>query len=70
MLPVTGSITTWTTSSPPEKKPTSQRPVPSLRLAEGARLGCSCRAAIAFGSCLAISIASVWVTFCSLAPAL
>src|SRR4051794_23276457 len=56
-------MTTCTSSLSPEKKPTSQSPVPSLRLAEGDRLECSCRAAIAFGSCLAISIASVWVTF-------
>src|SRR4051794_4509290 len=61
MFPVFGSTTTWTTSSPPVKNPTSQSPVPSLRLAEGSRFGCSFSAAIALGSCLAISVARDWL---------
>src|SRR4051812_37392971 len=63
MSPLTGSITTWTTSSLPAKNPTSQRPVPSLRLADGERFGCCSSAAAAFGSCLAISIAFDCVIF-------
>jgi hypothetical protein len=57
MFPPFGSITTCTISLPPVKNPTSQRPVDWLRLAEGVRPGWSLRAAIAFGSVLAISIA-------------